>query len=236
VPTASSANRRATAYDATAYDPTMPDVSSPGPRIVAVIPVGALEGAKSRLGGTLDAEERRELAIEMLDRTIRAALTTSAIDETLVISPDREVLDRAASAGARTLLQRSQGLNSGLREARADAIAGGAGAIVILPIDLPLVSSAAVQGLIAPLEATVERPLVVLAPDRHGRGTNGLLVAPPDAVEFGFGGDSRAAHAACAAEAGARYIEIDGPLALDIDTPDDLLFVEHLLTETADAR
>ena len=54
----------------------MPDAPSPGPRIVAVIPVGALEGAKSRLGGTLDAEERRELAIEMLDRTLRAALTT----------------------------------------------------------------------------------------------------------------------------------------------------------------
>ena len=31
------------------------------PRTVAVIPVGAIERAKSRLGGTLDAEERRYL-------------------------------------------------------------------------------------------------------------------------------------------------------------------------------
>ena len=214
----------------------MVHATSPAQRIVALVPVGALEGAKSRLGGTLDAEERRELAIEMLDRTIRATLETPGIDETLVVSPDREVLTRAAEAGARTLLQRSQGLNRGLREARDDAIAGGADAIVILPIDLPLVSSVALEQLIAPLVAIVERPLVVLAPDRHGRGTNGLVVAPPAAIELGFGGDSRAAHAACAADAGARYVEIDGPLALDIDTPDDLLFVEQLMTETADAR
>ena len=214
----------------------MPDTDSPAQRIVAVVPVGALEGAKSRLGGTLDAEERRELAIDMLDRTVRAALDADAIHETLVVSPDREVLTRAAAAGARTLLQRSQGLNRGIREARDDAIAGGADAIVIVPIDLPLVSSAALEQLVAPLAAIVERPLVVLAPDRHGRGTNGLVVAPPDAIEFGFGGDSRGAHAACAAEVGARYVEIDGPLSLDIDTPDDLLLVEQLLTETADAR
>jgi 2-phospho-L-lactate guanylyltransferase len=214
----------------------MIDATSPAQRLVAIVPVGALEGAKSRLGGTLDAEERRELAIEMLDRTIRAALDAPAIEETLVVSPDREVLGRAASAGTRTLLQRSQGLNRGLGEARDDAIAGGADAIVILPIDLPLVSSAALAQLIAPLAAIAERPLVVLAPDRHGRGTNGLLVSPPDAIEFGFGGDSRAAHAACAADVGARYIEIDGPLGLDIDTPDDLLFVEQLLAQPVDAR
>jgi 2-phospho-L-lactate guanylyltransferase len=213
----------------------MPQTASTAQRIVAVVPVGALEGAKSRLGGTLDAEERRELTIDMLDRTIRAALDTASIDETLVVSPDREVLTRAASAGARTLLQRSQGLNRGLREARDDAIAGGADAIVILPIDLPLVSSAALEQLIAPLDAIAARPLVILAPDRHGRGTNGLVVAPPDAIEFGFGGDSRVAHAACAADAGARYVEIDGPLSLDIDTPDDLLLVEQLMTETVDA-
>ena len=81
-----------------------------------------------------------------------------------------------------------------------------------------------------------ERPLVVLAPDRHGRGTNALLLAPPDAIEFGFGGDSRAAHAACAEETGARYVELDGQLSLDLDTPDDLLLVESLATGTADAR
>ncbi len=200
-------------------------------RLVAIIPIGTLEGAKSRLGGTLDAEERRDLVDDLFYRTVRAALDTPGIDETLVVSPDREALEQAAFLGARTIRQRSQGLNRGLAEARDDAMAGGATAIVVVPIDLPLVSPDAITELIAPLEVVGERPLVVLAPDRHGRGTNGLVLAPPDAIEFAFGGDSRTAHAACAADAGARYVELDGPLALDIDTPDDLLLVEELSIE-----
>ena len=49
------------------------------PRITAIIPIGTLEGAKSRLGGTLDAEERRDLVDTMVYRTIRAALDTPGI-------------------------------------------------------------------------------------------------------------------------------------------------------------
>ena len=37
---------------------------------------------------------------------------------------------------------------------------------------------------------------------------------------------SRAAHAAAARAAGATYLELDGPLDLDLDTPDDLLAAE----------
>jgi 2-phospho-L-lactate guanylyltransferase len=208
----------------------------PTARIVAIVPVGALDGAKSRLGGTLDAEERHDLVAAMIDRTIRAALETPGIADVIVISPDAEARSAATVLGARTLRQRSQGLNRGLREARDDAIAGGADAVVILPIDLPLVSPDALAGLIAPLGVLGERPLVVLAPDRHGRGTNALVLAPPDAIEFRFGGDSRAAHRACAEESGVRYVEVDGPLSLDLDTPDDLLLVESIAPETADAH
>lgn len=210
-------------------------------RVVAIVPVGTLDNAKSRLGGTLDAEERRDLVDTMIARTLSATLATPGLAETLVVSPDREALQQAALLGARTVRQLGQGLNVGLREAREDAIAGGADAVVILPIDLPLVSPSAIGQLLAPLRAVAERPLVVLAPDRHGRGTNGLLLAPPDVIEPSFGGDSRAAHAACATDAGARYVELEGPLGVDVDTPDDLLLVESLADdapgdlETADA-
>lgn len=215
--------------------------AAPGPRIVAIVPIGSLENAKSRLGGTLDAEERRDLAETMIARTIGATTATRGIAETLVVSPDPEAIQLAAGLGARTIRQRGQGLNAGLRDARDDAIAGGADAIVILPIDLPLVSADAIAALIGPLSSDGERPLVVISPDRHHRGTNGLLVAPPDAIEPSFGGDSRAAHEACARDAGARYVEIDGPLSVDLDTPDDLLLIESLVDdprevlETADA-
>jgi 2-phospho-L-lactate/phosphoenolpyruvate guanylyltransferase len=196
--------------------------------VVAIIPVGTLEGAKSRLGAVLDAEERHELAASLARRTIAAAVASTAVDEVLVITPDDEVRAIALELGARPLRQRSTGLNDGLREARAEALAAGAAAIVILPIDLPHIRPDDVDGVLAPL-ARPDRPLVVIVPDRHGRGTNALVVAPPDAIDVRFGGDSRAAHAAAAEEAAALLVELGGRLQLDVDTADDLV-----LADTAD--
>ena len=85
------------------------------PVVYAVVPVGALDGAKSRLGAVLDAEERHDLVIRLADATIRSAVATPAIAETLVITPDDTVRDLALAAGARPMRQRSSGLNAGLR-------------------------------------------------------------------------------------------------------------------------
>jgi 2-phospho-L-lactate guanylyltransferase len=202
--------------------------------VIAVVPVGSLEGAKSRLGDRLDPEERRDLVLSMVHRTVAAAVATPGIDETIVVTPDADVRDIALEAGARPIRQRSQGLNLGLREAREEATAAGAEALLVLPIDLPLVTPVAIATLLEPL-ADPARPLVALVPDRHRRGTNALLTAPADAIDFAFGGDSRAAHADAAARAGARYVELDGPLTLDLDTPEDLLRFDELAPGALDA-
>jgi len=225
-----------------ALPPAGTDASGPeaadGPAsgsVVAIVPVGTLEGAKSRLGEALDAEERRDLVTDQLRRTIRATNGSAAVLETIVVTPDDDVRAIALAAGARPMRQRGRGLNKGLTEARDDALAGGAGAILVVPVDLPLVTVAALADVLRPLDDP-RRPLVVLVPDRHGRGTNALLVAPPGAIEFCFGGESRAAHAACAREAGARLVELlDSPLALDLDTPEDLLLLDARHVEPVDA-
>jgi 2-phospho-L-lactate/phosphoenolpyruvate guanylyltransferase len=199
-------------------------------RIAAIIPVGTLEGAKTRLGETLDAEERLDLTERLLAQTVGSALAVETIADVLVISPDREVLQRAADLGARTLRQRSRGLNAGLAEARDDVVAGDADAILVLPIDLALVSERALEDVLAPLGGG-ERPIVVLVADRHGTGTNALALRPPDAIGFAFGPGSRSAHRAAAETAGATYIEVESPLAIDIDTPADLVLAESLAPE-----
>ncbi len=199
--------------------------------VYALIPVGALDGAKSRLGQVLDAEERHDLVLRLAEATIRAAVATPGIAETIVITPDDTVRDLALTAGARPILQRSRGLNAGLREARAEARAAGATAVLILPLDLPRVSPAALGEVVDTLREHAG-PLVALVPDRHGRGTNALLLAPPDVIDVCFGGDSHAAHAAAAADAGAQFVELDGPLAYDLDTPDDLLLAQAQAPES----
>jgi 2-phospho-L-lactate guanylyltransferase len=194
-------------------------------RIVAVIPVGELERAKSRLGEVLDAEERRDLVIGLLERTLAATVASSRIAETIVVTPDDEVASIAQSAGARVIRQSDLGLNHGLDEARAAAVDAGATALLVLPADLPGVSPAAVDALLATLDEA-DSPLVAIVPDRHGRGTNSLLLAPPGVIDFCFGGDSRVAHRHAADAASTRVVELDGPLSLDIDTPEDLLLVQ----------
>ena len=201
-------------------------------RVAAIVPVATIEGAKTRLGESLDAEERRDLVERLLARTLGAVLAVEQLADVLVVSPDREVLGLAAQTGARTLRQRTSGLNAGVAEARDDLVAGGAEAIVVLPIDLPFVTPEAVGELLAALGD--RDAAVALTPDRHGTGTNALALRPPDVIEFAFGPDSRAAHRAAAERAGAAYREVDGPLAVDLDTPDDLIYVESLEPEHLD--
>jgi 2-phospho-L-lactate/phosphoenolpyruvate guanylyltransferase len=195
-------------------------------RIAAIIPVANLEGAKTRLGETLDAEERHDLVTGLMARTVVTALAAPGLEDVLVVSPDREVLTRAAELGARTLRQRSRGLNAGVRDGRDDAVAGDADAILVLPIDLPFVSDAAIGAVLAPLVADAVAPIVVLVTDRHGTGTNALVLRPPDVIDVAFGPGSRARHRDRAEAVGASYIEIaESPLSVDLDTPEDLVLV-----------
>jgi 2-phospho-L-lactate guanylyltransferase len=198
------------------------------PRLVAIIPVGSLDGAKSRLGAVLDAEERLELTLRLARATIGAAVAAERVDEVIVITPDDTVRSLAAELGARPIRQRDSGLNQGLAAARDEALAAGATAILILPIDLPDVTPDAIDAVAGQLDEP-DRPLVAIVPDRHGRGTNALLIAPPDAIGLCFGGSSSSAHEASARAVGARLIVLGGPLALDLDTPDDLLLAEASL-------
>ena len=115
-----------------------------------------------------------------LARTVVAALAVDRLDDVLVVSPDREVLRRAADLGARTLRQRSRGLNAGLREARADVVAGGAEAILVLPIDLPFVTAETVGAVVEQLAQPKPTTAVVLVTDRHGTGTNVLGASTAD--------------------------------------------------------
>ena len=220
-----------------ADDPTLsPDPSPARRRAIVVIPVRALEGAKSRLGAVLDAEERRELVELLLRRTIAAARSAPRVAGVAVVSPDPETLALAAVAGAEPIRQRSSGLNPGLTEART-VLAGRADRLLVLPGDLPGIAADDLAAIMSAADdaAAGGRPVVVLAPDRHGRGTNALLLDPAGVIEPAFGGDSRDAHAGEAAAAGAVFVELAGLLELDVDTPDDLLLVEAVRPEAVHA-
>lgn len=197
----------------------------------ALVPLRGLEDAKTRLGAELDPEERLELVVAMATRTLAATRDAAGIAGTVLVTADPAAAELAATFGARTIVQRLPGLNAALREARSAAMDLGATAVLVLPIDLPAVSPLALDGFLADAAATAAaleagHPLVVAVPDRHGRGTNVLLVTPPAAIEPAFGEGSFAAHRAAAAGAGATFVARGGPLTLDVDTGADLLVAE----------
>ena len=89
--------------------------------------------------------------------------------------------------------------------------------VLLVPGDTPLVRPGDLTGLLA------AGPGIVIVADRHGTGTNALLLSPPDAIEPSFGEGSFARHLAAAEQAGVPYrVEEIRTLALDVDTPEDL--------------
>lgn len=194
------------------------------------MPLRGLEDAKTRLGAELDAEERLELVVAMASQTLGATRDAKGLAGTVLVTADPEAARLAESFGARTLVQRLPGLNAAIREARSVAVGAGATAILVLPIDLPAISAAAIDELLeraiaGPLHPS-PRPLVVVVHDRHHAGTNALLCAPPAVIEPRFGEGSLEAHRRAAEAAGARFVELGGPLTADVDTGADLIAAE----------
>ena len=73
----------------------------PAEMIAALVPAKALDQAKGRLAAVLSEDERRELALAMLEDVLRALQAVSRLDLIAVVSPDAEVLARAWSAQIR---------------------------------------------------------------------------------------------------------------------------------------
>ncbi|HUS16356.1 MAG TPA: 2-phospho-L-lactate guanylyltransferase [Chloroflexia bacterium] len=192
--------------------------------LFAAVPVKALEAAKSRLQPTLSVSERAELAADMLAGVLHALAGSGIVAATAVVSPDPTALAIAERTGATGLRQTDGGLNTALDQARTWAIAGGADTLLVLLGDLPLLRPADIQAM-AEMAADPIRgePVVVLAPDRHGHGTNALLLRPPGTLAFGFGEDSYDRHFWAAAAGGAEIMVYRSTgTAFDLDTAEDL--------------
>jgi 2-phospho-L-lactate guanylyltransferase len=123
------------------------------------------------------------------------------------------------------LEQPRPGLNPGLEQSREWALEQRADALLVVFADLPLLAPG---DIVRVAEAGRESGTVVLAPDRHGTGTNVMLAHPPSLAHFAFGKESFPLHLALHKEAGARLeVYSSTGTALDVDTSDDLVCLER---------
>jgi 2-phospho-L-lactate guanylyltransferase len=189
-----------------------------------IIPFRSMVEGKSRLSPVLSQREREELNRCMLERVIVAALEVEQYPQVLVVSPDETALQEVRMIDPRveTLVQDPdmEGLNGALEQATKVAIAGGSRVVVVVPADLPLIRGSDIANLLRR-----DAP-VVIAPDRHRQGTNGLMQRIDATLgNFGyqFGVDSYHLH-----QEEAHRLGLDPATAVslgtsfDLDTPGDL--------------
>jgi 2-phospho-L-lactate guanylyltransferase len=182
-------------------------------RTVAILPVKSFDRAKQRLGGAF--ADRPALAAAMVADVLETLTSVDALDHVIVVTAGREAADIARAAGARVVHDpieagQSAAASLGIAEAGADRV-------LLVPGDCPALDREEVTALLA------HTAPVVIVPDRHGQGTNALLLTPPDVMPPSFGEGSVARHAALARAAGAALKVVDVPsLGLDVDTAEDL--------------
>ena len=192
-------------------------------KTIAVLPVKSFREAKTRLAADLGVPQP-ELAEEMAGRVLRE-LCASSVEQVLVVTRERRVMDLADAAGAEIVEEdelrgHSAAAVLGIRR----AIELGAERVLLAAGDCPLLTAAEVDALLA---RHGSEGVVILA-DRHGTGTNGLLLTPPTAIPPSFGMGSRERHAELAHRAGVPWVVEDVPaFAYDVDTADDLAAIEH---------
>jgi 2-phospho-L-lactate guanylyltransferase len=190
-------------------------------RTAAVLPVKTFPRAKQRLGVALGGGDRRQLAAAMVGDVLAALTAVPELADVVVVTAEREAATAAQAAGATVVHDPDEAGQSQAATRGIDAaVARGAERVLLVPGDCPALSPPELSTLLGRREPA---PSVVIVPDRHGSGTNALLLTPPDAVAPSFGTGSFARHAARAAAAGATVKVAPLPsLGLDIDTPGDL--------------
>jgi 2-phospho-L-lactate guanylyltransferase len=181
-----------------------------------IIPTKPFEQSKTRLSPLLNIDQRSVLTRNLLLRTIKLA---HRVGQVVVISRDRQARRLAKEAGAWSLVEAGNNLNNALQQATEWVQAKGGQAVLILPGDLPLLTSSDLVEMTRLGEAT---PSVVIAPCHRADGTNGLLLRPPGLIKFVFGENSFEKHCWAARLAGVEAVIYRSPtIAFDVDVPED---------------
>lgn len=187
------------------------------------------DAAKQRMAAGIDGERRRQLAAAMVADVLEAIGAARAVDRIIVVSGDPIAQELAAEAGAEVVPDPEdaghiEAALAGIARAQAE----GAEGVVLLAGDCPLLDPRELDRL---LTGIPERYVGIVA-DRHGTGTNALVLSPPDAIVPAFGEGSCARHVEAARRASVPFgLEELPSIELDLDTPADVIALTRELAK-----
>ncbi len=187
----------------------------------AGVPVKAFTGAKQRTASVLTADQREVLAATMLEDVLDALAGARRLAGILVNTVDPVAALLAERYGARVITDGALDGHTGAVNGLARVLAAeGRGALLTMPGDIPRVTSAEVDAVVA---SCVAAPSFTIVPAHDELGSNAVLCAPPFAVPLRFGDDSYFPHLIAARQQGIEptIVRLAG-IGLDIDHPADL--------------
>jgi 2-phospho-L-lactate guanylyltransferase len=222
-------------------------------RTAAILPVKRFAHAKQRLGESVAEPLRLDLARAMVGDVLSALRDCAAIERTIVVSSEPSATAAAEYLGALVIEDTlEEGQSAAVALGLERALAEGFARALCVPGDCPALDPAEIDALLRPASpAHDEEPAhgeegehvvdragevahsireVVIIPDRHGTGTNGLLLTLPAAISPSFGPGSCERHRELARAAGVTCrVERPSSLLLDIDTGEDLAALRERL-------
>lgn len=201
-------------------------------RTLAILPIKSFGASKQRLSGLLGRGSRQALAQAMFLDVLAALRRVRGVDAIAVVTADYAAESAARNEGVHLLYDPSEtGQSEAVMVGIRHAVDRGFERVLLVPGDTPLIEPGELDSLLERAEEDLAQAVIV--PDRHGAGTNALLLSPPQALAPSFGEGSLERHRSAAAAAGLSHrVEAIASLMLDVDTPEDL----GLLGETLEER
>jgi 2-phospho-L-lactate guanylyltransferase len=196
-------------------------------RTVAILPIKSFGEAKQRLAHEFDAPTRRALAQAMFSDVLVALRRTTSVDEIVVVTADNGAQRIAGGYGAMVLDDDDRGHNVAALNGIRHALMSGAERTLLVPGDCPMLDPKELEQMLA---RPVPERSALIVPDRHGTGTNALVLTPPEAMTPAFGPGSCQRHVehAQAEKTEPEVVKLSS-LALDVDTPEDLAELQNAL-------
>ncbi len=186
----------------------------------ALVPVKELTEAKERLSPILSPDERHALAVAMLDDVLSALGQATRLERIALVTRDAHATKLAVRKGFEVVDEGSgQGLTDAVETGVRVCLDRGASSLAVIPGDIPLLTPDDIDSVI---EHGTSHD-VVIVPSWDSRGTNAILLEPPDVLPLRFSSWSFFPHVKAAKQAGLSYKVLRLPrVALDVDTPEDL--------------
>jgi len=191
-------------------------------KIAAVIPMKSLHSAKSRLSNILTAQQRKNLAMYLLDATIKEIKKSCIISEIIIVSNDKAVKNYSCLNNLKFIKDSEEGVNKAVILADNYCIDNRINANIVIPHDLPFISAKEIDKICT--MSNKYHKCIIICPSKRFDGTNILFRKPPDVIKTHYDDNSYMNHLK---EAYKFKIPIESldivKLRFDLDTKEDLL-------------